>query len=178
TTKFTFDIQPTDVYWCTADPGWVTGHSYIVYGPLMCGATSVFYDGAPAYPDPGRLWSIVEKYGVTIMYTAPTAIRGLMRYGDEWPKKYDLSSLRLLGSVGEPINPEAWMWYYTVVGQSRCPLVDTWWQTETGSHMIAPTPGAVALKPGSCTLPLPGINAGIVDDAGQYVTDGKGGFVV
>ncbi|MFO7319197.1 MAG: acetate--CoA ligase [Limnochordia bacterium] len=177
TTKFTFDIQPTDVYWCTADPGWVTGHSYIVYGPLMCGATSVFYDGAPAYPDPGRLWSIVEKYGVTIMYTAPTAIRGLMRYGDEWPKKYDLSSLRLLGSVGEPINPEAWMWYYTVVGGERCPIMDTWWQTETGAHLITPNP-ATPLKPGSATRPFLGIEADVVDKNGQPVPAGKGGYLV
>ncbi|MBO2521516.1 MAG: acetate--CoA ligase [Firmicutes bacterium] len=177
TTKFTFDIQPTDVYWCTADPGWVTGHSYIVYGPLMCGATSVFYDGAPAYPDPGRLWSIVEKYGVTIMYTAPTAIRGLMRYGDEWPKKYDLSSLRLLGSVGEPINPEAWIWYYTVVGGERCPIMDTWWQTETGAHLITPNP-ATPLKPGSATRPFLGIEADVVDKNGQPVPAGKGGYLV
>src|SRR5690606_4410187 len=177
TTKFTFDIQPTDVYWCTADPGWVTGHSYIVYGPLMCGATSVFYDGAPAHPDPGRLWSIVEKYGVTIMYTAPTAIRGLMRYGDEWPKKYDLSSLRLLGSVGAPINPEAWMWYYTVVGGERCPIMDTWWQTETGAHLITPNP-ATPLKPGSATRPFLGIEADVVDKNGQPVPAGKGGYLV
>src|SRR5690606_5234433 len=177
TTKFTFDIQPTDVYWCTADPGWVTGHSYIVYGPLMCGATSVFYDGAPAHPDPGRLWSIVEKYGVTIMYTAPTAIRGLMRYGDEWPKKYDLSSLRLLGPVGAPINPGAWMWYYTVVGGERCPIMDTWWQTETGAHLITPNP-ATPLKPGSATRPFLGIEADVVDKNGQPVPAGKGGYLV
>ena len=177
TAKFTFDIKPTDVYWCTADPGWVTGHSYIVYGPLMCGATSVFYDGAPTYPDPGRLWSIVQKYGVTIMYTAPTAIRGLMRHGDEWPNKYNLKSLRLLGSVGEPINPEAWMWYYTVVGKEQSPIMDTWWQTETGAHLITPNP-ATPLKPGSATRPFLGIEADVVDKNGQPAPQGKGGYLV
>ena len=177
TTKFTFDIKPTDVFWCTADPGWVTGHSYIVYGPMMCGATSVFYDGAPTYPDPGRLWSIAERYGVTILYTAPTAIRGLMRFGEEWPNKYDLSKLRLLGSVGEPINPEAWMWYYTVIGKERCPIMDTWWQTETGGHLITPNP-TTALKPGSATRPFLGIEADVVDKNGEPVPQGKGGYLV
>ena len=155
----------------------MTGHSYIVYGPMMCGATSVFYDGAPTYPNPGRLWSIAERYGVTILYTAPTAIRGLMRFGDEWPKKYDLSKLRLLGSVGEPINPEAWIWYYTVIGSERCPIMDTWWQTETGAHMITPNP-ATALKPGSGTLPFLGIEADVVDKSGQPTPQGKGGYLV
>jgi acetate--CoA ligase len=177
TAKFTFDLKPTDVYWCTADPGWVTGHSYQIYGPMMLGATSVFYDGAPTYPDPGRFWALVEKYGITIMYTAPTAIRGLMRHGDEWPNKYDLSSLRLLGSVGEPINPEAWMWYYTVIGKERCPIMDTWWQTETGAHLITPTP-ITPLKPGSATYPFLGIEADVVDSAGQPTPEGKGGYLV
>ena len=173
TAKFTFDLKPTDVYWCTADPGWVTGHSYQIYGPMMLGATSVFYDGAPTYPDPGRFWALVEKYGITIMYTAPTAIRGLMRHGDEWPNKYDLSSLRLLGSVGEPINPEAWMWYYTVIGKERCPIMDTWWQTETGAHLITPTP-ITPLKPGSATYPFLGIEADVVDKRGPAHPGGQG----
>ena len=177
TQKFTFDTKPDDVYWCTADPGWVTGHSYIVYGPMMLGATSVFYDGAPTIPDPGRLWSIAERYGVTCFYTAPTAIRGLMRFGDEWPNKYDLSKLRLLGSVGEPINPEAWMWYYTVIGKERCPIMDTWWQTETGAHLITPSP-ITALKPGSATRPFLGIEADVVDRNGESVSGGKGGYLV
>ncbi len=177
TTKFVFDIKPEDVYWCTADPGWVTGHSYIVYGPMLCGATSVFYEGAPTVPDPGRFWAIVERYGVTILYTAPTAIRGLMRFGDEYPKKYDLSSLRLLGSVGEPINPEAWIWYHDVIGGGRCPIVDTWWQTETGGHLITPNPTTV-LKPGSATRPFLGIDADVVDRSGQPVPQGKGGYLV
>ena len=173
-----FDYKPHDIFWCTADVGWVTGHTYVTYGPLAVGATQVIFEGVPTHPDAGRFWKMIQDHKVTTFYTAPTAIRSLIKLGPDEPGKYDLSSLRLLGSVGEPINPEAWMWYYTVVGQSRCPLVDTWWQTETGSHMIAPTPGAVALKPGSCTLPLPGIEAGIVDESGHDVTDGKGGFLV
>lgn len=177
TSKFVFDLKPDDIFWCTADPGWVTGHSYIVYGPLMMGATSVFYEGAPTIPDPGRFWDIVQKYDITILYTAPTALRGLMRYGDEYPKQYDLSSLRLLGTVGEPINPEAWMWYYTVIGQERCPIMDTWWQTETGAHIITPTP-VNSLKPGSAGRPFLGIEADVLDNQGNSVPDGKGGYLV
>lgn len=173
-----FDYKPTDIFWCTADVGWVTGHSYVTYGPLAVGATQVIFEGVPTYPDAGRFWKIIQDHKVTSFYTAPTAIRSLIKLGPDLPGKYDLSSLRLLGSVGEPINPEAWMWYYTVVGQSRCPVVDTWWQTETGCHMIAPMPGAVPLKPGSCTLPLPGIMAAIVDEAGHDLPNGKGGFLV
>ena len=176
--KWVFDYKPTDVFWCTADVGWVTGHSYVTYGPLAIGATQVVFEGVPTYPDAGRFWKIIQDHKVTTFYTAPTAIRSLIKNGPDLPGKYDLSSLRLLGSVGEPINPEAWMWYYTVVGQSRCPVVDTWWQTETGSHMIAPMPGAVSLKPGSCTLPLPGIMTAIVDEAGHDIENGKGGFLV
>jgi acetyl-CoA synthetase len=176
TTRFVFDIKPSDVYWCTADPGWVTGHSYIVYGPLMCGATSVFYEGAPTYPDPGRWWSLVEKYKVTIFYTAPTAIRALMVHGESWPQQYDLSSLRLLGTVGEPINPEAWIWYRHVTGD-RLPIMDTWWQTETGSILISPTI-ITPLKPGSATRPLGGIDAAVVDKDGQEVGHDKGGFLI
>jgi acetyl-CoA synthetase len=176
TTRFVFDIKPNDVYWCTADPGWVTGHSYIVYGPLMCGATSVFYEGAPTYPDPGRWWSLVEKYKVTIFYTAPTAIRALMVHGESWPQQYDLSSLRLLGTVGEPINPEAWIWYRHVTGD-RLPIMDTWWQTETGSILISPTI-ITPLKPGSATRPLAGIDAAVVDKDGQEVGHDKGGFLI
>ena len=173
-----FDYKPDDIFWCTADVGWVTGHSYVAYGPLAVGATQVIFEGVPTYPDGGRFWQMIQDHKVTTFYTAPTAIRSLIKLGADLPGKYDLSSLRLLGSVGEPINPEAWMWYYTTVGQSRCPVVDTWWQTETGSHMIAPVPGAVTLKPGSCTLPLPGIMAAIVDEAGHDVPDGSGGFLV
>jgi acetyl-CoA synthetase len=176
TTRFVFDIKPDDIYWCTADPGWVTGHSYIVYGPLMNGATSVFYEGAPTFPDPARWWSIVEKYKVTILYTAPTAIRALMALGESWPAKHDLSSLRLLGSVGEPINPEAWIWYRQVTGD-RLPIMDTWWQTETGSILISPTP-ITPLKPGSATRPLAGIEAAVVDKDGHEVGHDKGGFLV
>jgi acetyl-CoA synthetase len=176
--QWVFDYKPTDIFWCTADVGWVTGHSYVTYGPLALGATQVVFEGVPTYPDAGRFWKLIQDHKVTTFYTAPTAIRSLIKFGSDLPGKYDLSSLRLLGSVGEPINPEAWMWYYTVVGKSRCPVVDTWWQTETGSHMIAPIPGAVSLKPGSCTLPLPGIMAAIVDEAGHDVPDGKGGFLV
>jgi acetyl-CoA synthetase len=173
-----FDYKPNDIFWCTADVGWVTGHSYVTYGPLAVGATQVIFEGVPTYPDPGRFWRMIQDHKVTTFYTAPTAIRSLIKLGADLPGKYDLSSLRLLGSVGEPINPEAWMWYYTAVGQSRCPVVDTWWQTETGCHMIAPVPGAVPLKPGSCTLPLPGIMAAIVDEAGHDVPNGSGGFLV
>jgi acetyl-CoA synthetase len=178
TARWVFDLRDEDVYWCTADIGWVTGHSYVVYGTLANGATQIMYEGAPDWPAKDRFWDIIERHGVTILYTAPTAIRAFMRWGTDWPAKHDLSSLRLLGSVGEPINPEAWMWYYTQVGRSRCPIVDTWWQTETGAHMIAPMPGAVALKPGSCTLPLPGIFAAVVDETGQDVELGKGGLLV
>ncbi|WON74393.1 acetate--CoA ligase [Nitrosospira sp. Is2] len=173
-----FDYKPNDIFWCTADVGWVTGHSYVTYGPLAVGATQVIFEGVPTYPDAGRFWRMIQDHKVTTFYTAPTAIRSLIKLGPELPGKYDLSSLRLLGSVGEPINPEAWMWYYTTVGQSRCPVVDTWWQTETGCHMIAPVPGAVPLKPGSCTLPLPGVMAAIVDEAGHDVPNGSGGFLV
>lgn len=176
TLKFVFDLRQEDIYWCTADPGWVTGHSYIVYGPLIAGATSVFYEGAPDYPDSGRWWSLVERYGVTILYTTPTAIRGLMRYGEEWPQKYDLSSLRLLGTVGESINPEAWMWYRKVTGD-RLPIMDTWWQTETGMHLITPVP-ITPLKPGSATRPFLGIEAEVVDKEGNPVPRGKGGYLV
>tara|TARA_R110002073_G_scaffold305484_2_gene474550 strand:- start:436 stop:2406 length:1971 start_codon:yes stop_codon:yes gene_type:complete len=176
--KWVFDYKPTDVFWCTADVGWITGHSYVTYGPLAMGATQVIFEGVPTYPDAGRFWKIIQNHKVTTFYTAPTAIRSLIKLGPNLPDQYDLSSLRLLGSVGEPINPEAWMWYYDKVGHSRCPIVDTWWQTETGSHMLAPAPGAVPLKPGSCTFPLPGIAASIVDEAGHDVENGKGGFLV
>ncbi|MEK6708126.1 MAG: acetate--CoA ligase [Pseudomonadota bacterium] len=176
--KWIFDYKPADIFWCTADVGWVTGHSYVAYGPLAMGATQIMFEGVPTYPDAGRFWKIIQDHKVTTFYTAPTAIRSLIKSGPDLPGQYDLSSLRLLGSVGEPINPEAWMWYYTVVGRSRCPIVDTWWQTETGSHMLAPMPGAVPLKPGSCTFPLPGIMATIVDEAGHEVENGKGGFLV
>jgi acetyl-CoA synthetase len=175
TMRFVFDIKPDDVYWCTADPGWVTGHSYIVYGPLINGVTSLFYEGAPDYPDPGRLWRMVERYGVTILYTAPTAIRALMRLGDGWPESADLSSLRLLGTVGEPINPEAWMWYRKIGGEK--PIVDTWWQTETGAQMITPTP-IMPLKPGSATKPFLGIDAAVVDKDGVEVGADQGGYLV
>jgi acetyl-CoA synthetase len=178
TTKWVFDLKEDDTYWCTADIGWVTGHSYIVYGPLQSGATVLMYEGAPNWPDFGRFWSIVEKHKVNIMYTAPTAIRTFIKWGDEWPNKHDLSSLRLLGTVGEPINPEAWMWYREVIGKNRCPIVDTWWQTETGSILIAPIPGAVATKPGSATRPLPGIDAEVVTRSGEKVPLGSGGFLV
>ncbi len=182
TMKWTFDLKPEDVFWCTADVGWVTGHTYVAYGPLACGATQIVFEGVPTYPNAGRFWEMIDRHKCTIFYTAPTAIRSLVKAGetspDHHPKKYDLSSLRLLGSVGEPINPEAWMWYHTNVGASRCPIVDTWWQTETGSHMITPLPGVHALKPGSCTMPLPGIAAAIVDETGADVGRGKGGILV
>jgi len=179
THKYVFDLKPdTDVFWCTADVGWVTGHSYIVYGPLANRTTSVLYEGTPDYPDKDRFWAIIEKYKVTKFYTAPTAIRTFMKWGDELPSRHDLSSLQLIGSVGEPINPEAWVWYYKVIGGERCPVVDTWWQTETGAIMISPLPGATTLKPGSATFPLPGLEANIVDDAGAEVGIPGGGYLV
>jgi acetyl-CoA synthetase len=179
THKYVFDLQPaTDVYWCAADVGWVTGHSYIVYAPLTNLATSVMYEGTPDFPDKDRLWSIVEKYKVTILYTAPTAIRSFMKWGTDYPEKHDLSSLRLLGTVGEPINPEAWVWYWQHIGGGNCPVVDTWWQTETGSILISPLPGATTLKPGSATFPLPGIGADVVDDQGEPVPVPGGGYLV
>ncbi|MEO1766062.1 acetate--CoA ligase [Thiobacter aerophilum] len=173
-----FDYKDSDIYWCTADVGWITGHTYVAYGPLALGATILVFEGVPTHPHPGRFWELIQKHKVTTFYTAPTAIRSLIKLGADLPKQYDLSSLRLLGTVGEPINPEAWMWYHEVVGQSRCPIVDTWWQTETGSNMIAPLPGAIPTKPGSCTLPLPGIAADIVDEHGHAVPQGQGGFLV
>ncbi|QWD92731.1 acetate--CoA ligase [Polynucleobacter asymbioticus] len=182
TMKWTFDIKSSDIFWCTADIGWVTGHSYITYGPLAVGCTEIVFEGVPTYPNAGRFWDMIAKHQATIFYTAPTAIRSLIKAasGDEsvHPKNYDLSSLRLLGSVGEPINPEAWMWYYEHVGGSRCPIADTFWQTETGGHMISPMPGATPMIPGSCTLPLPGIMAAIVDEAGHDVPNGSGGILV
>ena len=178
THDYVFDLKPDDVYWCAADIGWVTGHSYIVYGPLANGATGVMYEGAPNFPDNDRLWQIIEEHKVTIFYTAPTAIRAFMKWGDEYPARHDLSSLRLLGTVGEPINPEAWMWYQEHIGGNRCPIVDTWWQTETGAIMITPLPGIVATKPGSATLPFPGIEADVIDDDGNSVPLGGGGFLV
>jgi acetyl-CoA synthetase len=167
TARHVFDLRADDVYWCTADIGWITGHSYVIYGPLANGATCLLYEGAPNYPDNGRLWQLVEKYGVTIFYTAPTAIRAFMKWGDQWPGRYNLSSLRLLGTVGEPINPEAWMWYHRQIGGKRCPIVDTWWQTETGGIMITPLPGATVTRPGSATRPYFGIDAAVLDDGGQ-----------
>jgi acyl-coenzyme A synthetase/AMP-(fatty) acid ligase len=179
TSQWVFDLRPDDVYWCTADVGWVTGHSYVTYGPLAAGATVVLYEGGPMFPDGGRFWKICQDHGITIFYTAPTAIRALMKLGDELPAQYDLSKLRLLGSVGEPINPEAWIWYHKVIGGERCPIVDTWWQTETGAILISPLPGTTATKPGSCTQPLPGIDADIVDDHGKSVTRADaGGYLV
>ena len=178
TSKYVFDLRDEDVYWCTADVGWVTGHSYVVYGPLANGATSLMYEGAPNFPEPDRFWRIVEKYGVTILYTAPTAIRTFMKWGVEWPQKHDLSSLRLLGTVGEPINPEAWMWYNEFIGGKRCPIVDTWWQTETGGILISPLPGATPTKPGSATVPFFGIVPEVVDDYGRPVPRNSGGKLV
>jgi len=177
TTRWVFDLKDEDTYWCTADAGWVTGHSYIVYGPLINGATLLLYEGAPTAPRPDRWWSIVERYGVTVLYTTPTAIRGLMRFGQSWVARRDLSSLRLLGTVGEPINPEAWRWYHANVGRSRCPIMDTWWQTETGMIMISPVPSA-KLKPGSATRPLPGVVAEVVDEHGNPVPDDHDGFLI
>ena len=182
TMKWTFDIKPQDVFWCTADVGWVTGHTYVAYGPLAVGATQIVFEGVPTYPDAGRFWEMIQRHRCTIFYTAPTAIRSLIKAGEASPQhhptKYDLSSLRLLGSVGEPINPEAWMWYYRNVGGERCPIVDTFWQTETGGHMITPLPGATPLVPGSCTLPLPGITTAIVDETGGDLPNGTGGILV
>jgi acetyl-CoA synthetase len=178
TFRWVFDIAEDDVYWCTADAGWITGHSYVVYGPLANGATCVIYEGAPDWPDKNRFWDLVEKYRATIFYTAPTAIRTFMRWGREFVDRHDLSSLRLLGTVGEPINPEAWMWYHDVVGKGRCPIVDTWWQTETGAIMISPLPGLTVTKPGSATVPLPGVDADVVDEAGRSVPLGAGGYLV
>jgi len=179
TSKWVFDLRDDDVFWCTADVGWITGHSYVAYGPLAAGATIVMYEGAPTFPDGGRFWSICQRHGVTIFYTAPTAIRALMKLGDEIPAQFDLSNLRLLGTVGEPINPEAWIWYHKVIGGERCPIVDTWWQTETGAIMITPLPGATPTKPGSCTKPIPGIEIAIVDESGEPITEpNQGGYVV
>ena len=178
TSKYVFDLRDEDVYWCTADIGWVTGHSYVVYGPLANGTTSLMYEGAPNFPEPDRFWRIIAKYGVTILYTAPTAIRAFMKWGDEWPKKHDLTSLRLLGSVGEPINPEAWMWYHEHIGGKRCPIMDTWWQTETGGIMISPLPGATPTKPGTATLPFFGILPEVVDDNGKAVPKNTSGKLV
>jgi acetyl-CoA synthetase len=178
TSKWVFDLKEEDTYWCTADIGWVTGHSYIVYGPLANGAASVMFEGVPNYPTPDRFWEVVEKYGVNIFYTAPTAIRAIMKDGDKWPNMHDLSSLRLLGSVGESINPEAWMWYYKVIGKERCPIVDTWWQTETGGILISPLPGAMELKPGSASRPLPGIVPAILREDGSEAGVNKGGYLV
>ncbi|MBE3572760.1 MAG: acetate--CoA ligase [Moorella humiferrea] len=178
TSRYIFDLKDEDVYWCTADIGWITGHSYVVYGPLANGATVLMYEGSPDYPQPDRYWQIIEKYGVTIFYTAPTAIRSFMRSGPSYPARHDLSSLRLLGTVGEPINPEAWMWYYTYIGHRRCPIVDTWWQTETGMILISPLPGLTPLKPGSACRPFPGVEAAVVDERGEPVPPGKGGYLV
>ena len=178
TMKWTFDHKASDIFWCTADVGWVTGHTYIAYGPLAIGATQVMFEGVPTYPDANRFWKMISDHGVTIFYTAPTAIRSLIKLGADLPKNHDLSSLRLLGSVGEPINPEAWMWYYNTVGGGKCPIVDTWWQTETGGHLITPLPGVTPLKPGSCTFPLPGIIADVVDETGNPVEKGNGGILV
>jgi acetyl-CoA synthetase len=177
TLRYVFDIKDEDRFWCAADPGWITGHSYIVYGPMLNGATSFMYEGAPSHPYPNRWWRMIEQFGITILYTAPTAIRGLMRFGDAWPNRHDLSSLRLLGSVGEPINPEAWRWYHSVIGKGRCPIMDTWWQTETGAFMITPVP-ATALKPGSATRPFFGIDAAVVNEQGQPVAAGEEGYLV
>ncbi|MFN2533013.1 MAG: acetate--CoA ligase [Pyrinomonadaceae bacterium] len=178
TTKWIFDIKDEDVYWCTADIGWVTGHSYVVYGPLSNGATALMYEGAPNFPEPDRFWRSIERHRVTIFYTAPTAIRAFIKWGEHWPLKHDLSSLRLLGTVGEPINPEAWMWYREIIGKGRCPIVDTWWQTETGAIMITPLPGATPTKPGSATKPFPGIEADILSRDGKPVADNQGGYLV
>ena len=176
--KWVFDIKEEDTYWCAADVGWVTGHSYIVYGPLLVGTTTVMYEGAPAYPQPDRFWRIIDKYKINILYTSPTAIRAFIRLGEQWPEKHDMSSLRLLGSVGEPINPAAWEWYHKHIGGGRCPIVDTWWQTETGSIMISPLPGATPLKPGSATFPLPGVTADVVDMEGNPVPKGGEGYLI
>jgi acetyl-CoA synthetase len=178
TFRYIFDYRDEDVFWCTADIGWVTGHSYIVYGPLSAGATTLMFEGTPNYPEPDRFWEVVEKYRVNIFYTAPTAIRSMMRDGDRWPLRRDLSSLRLLGSVGEPINPEAWMWFYKVIGKEKCPIVDTWWQTETGGILISPMPGCVPLKPGSATLPFFGVDAKVIRHDGSEAGVNEGGYLV
>ncbi|HJZ68040.1 MAG TPA: acetate--CoA ligase [Blastocatellia bacterium] len=178
TTKWVFDLKDEDVYWCTADIGWVTGHSYIVYGPLQNGATVLMYEGAPNHPEPDRFWQMIERHKVNVFYTAPTAIRAFMKWGERWPRRYEMKSLRLLGTVGEPINPEAWMWYREVIGRERCPIVDTWWQTETGMIMITPLPGAIATKPGSATRPFPGVIADVVTRQGEPVPPGSGGYLV
>ncbi len=179
TMRWVFDIQDSDVFWCTADVGWITGHTYVAYGPLATGATIVIFEGVPTYPDAGRFWAMCERHRVSIFYTAPTAIRALIKQGDEFPNSYDLSRLRLLGTVGEPINPEAWMWYHTVIGKETCPIVDTWWQTETGAHMLAPVPSTTITKPGSCTLALPGIDAAVVNEQGEEITEAnEGGYLV
>ena len=178
TTKYVFDMQPDDVYWCTADVGWITGHSYVVYGPLANGATTLMYEGAPNYPDFGRFWSMIERHRVSVFYTAPTAIRAFMRAGREWADRHDLRSLRLLGTVGEPINPEAWMWYREVIGRDKCPIADTWWQTETGAIMITPLPGVTPTKPGTATLPFFGVDAAIVDRTGKELGPNQGGLLV
>jgi acetyl-CoA synthetase len=178
TSKWIFDLKDEDTYWCTADIGWVTGHSYVVYGILANGATTLMYEGAPNFPEPDRVWDLIDKYGVTIFYTAPTAIRSFVKWGRDWPRKHRLSTLRLLGTVGEPINPEAWMWYHEEIGKQRCPIVDTWWQTETGGIMISPLPGMTATKPGSATRPFPGIAADVVTREGHPVGDNQGGYLV
>jgi acetyl-CoA synthetase len=178
TTKWVFDLKDEDLYWCTADIGWVTGHSYVVYGPLSNGASVLMYEGAPNFPEPDRFWSMIERHRVNVFYTAPTAIRAFIKWGDQWPAKHDLSSLRLLGTVGEPINPEAWMWYREVIGKERCPIVDTWWQTETGAIAITPIPGATTTTPGSATLPFPGIDADIMTRDGKPVAANQGGYLV
>ncbi len=178
TTKWVFDLKDEDTYWCTADIGWITGHSYVVYGPLANGATTVMYEGAPNWPEPDRFWKIIDRYKVNIFYTAPTAIRAFIKWGEQWPLKHDLGSLRLLGTVGEPINPEAWMWYHKIIGKGKCPIVDTWWQTETGAIMITPLPGATPLKPGTATLPFPGIEADVVNREGKSVGKNQGGYLV
>ncbi|QEE28032.1 acetate--CoA ligase [Terriglobus albidus] len=178
TSKYVFDLQEDDVYFCTADIGWITGHSYVVYGPLQNGATVLMYEGAPNWPEPDRFWQIIDRHKVTIFYTAPTAIRAFIKWGDEWVRKYSLASLRLLGTVGEPINPEAWMWFHREIGHERCPIADTWWQTETGGHMIAPIPGAIAAKPGSATVPFFGVDAAVVTKEGEPVPDGHGGLLI
>jgi acetyl-CoA synthetase len=178
TTKWIFDLKDEDLYWCTADIGWVTGHSYVVYGPLSNGATAFMYEGAPNWPEPDRFWDIIERHHVNILYTAPTAIRAFIKWGEQWPLKHDLSSLRLLGTVGEPINPEAWMWYHRIIGKQRCPIVDTWWQTETGGIMITPLPGATSTKPGSATKPFPGIEADVMTRDGKPAGANEGGYLV
>ncbi len=178
TSKLVFDLKDEDIYWCTADIGWVTGHSYVVYGPMLNGATSVMYEGAPNHPEPDRFWRIIDKYKINIFYTAPTAIRAFIRWGEQWVLKHNLSSLRLLGTVGEPINPEAWMWYHKIIGKGKCPIVDTWWQTETGSIMISPLPGITPTKPGSCTMPMFGVLPEVVDKKGKTVPPGSGGFLI